>query len=273
MKYATKSSKSSKSKSRPYKRTYKKSSKSFVKKVQAIIHKDVETKQAYNALALTAFNSGIDAVGDVIQVVPNILNGNTDNTRIGDQLRGMSLRIKGHMISSVLPNPNTSSANCRIAVRMMVVQPRYLSNYNQASSSAAVWLPGLLKKGGTTTAFTGVISDLYAPINTDLIIKYYDKVVYVTIPFTQYALSGVIGSTNINNTVSIDLVNSTKFFNINLKMKNKLLKYDVNISNVQPTNYAPCFLLGYCHLDGSSPDVLNTQVSCAFDAIFGFEDA
>ena len=254
---------------RPRRRVSKKPAKptkSFVKKVQAIIHKDVETKQAFHTLALTAFNSGIDSTGDAIRILPNISNGTADSNRIGDQLRGMKLSLKGHMILSTSTNNNSS--NCRVAVRMMVVQPRNYSNIDNVQTNATTWMSTLLKKGATTINFTGTISDLYAPINSDAIIKYYDKIVYITIP---YILQVGIPA---NQQVSQDLVNSTKFFNLSLNMKNKLLKYDTTGSSAQqPMNYAPTFILGYCKLDGSTPDTLSTQVSCAFDAIFDYEDA
>lgn len=249
------------------KKTARKSSKSFVKKVQAIIHKDVETKQAFHTLDLTNFNSGINAVGDAIRILPNISNGTSDNARIGDQLRGMKLTVRGHMN---LSTANNGTSVARIAVRMMVVQPRNYSNIDNVQSNATTWMSTLLKKGATTTNFTGTISDLYAPINSDAIIKYYDRVTYVTMP-VLYKETGI---TNVNTLTAWDLVNSTKFFNISLKMKNKLLKYDTTGSSAtQPMNYAPTFIVGYVKLDGTTPDTVNTQVSCAFDAVFDYEDA
>lgn len=61
-----------------------KPSKTFVKKVQKIIHDDVETKQAYHIMAPTNFNSGIDNTGDVIRVLPNISQGTDVSNRIGN---------------------------------------------------------------------------------------------------------------------------------------------------------------------------------------------
>ena len=41
----------------------------------------------------------------------------------------------------------------------------------------------IVKKKGTQTAFTGVVSDLYAPINNDAITTYYDKLIYIQNPY------------------------------------------------------------------------------------------
>ena len=237
-----------------------KPSKSLVKVVQKIIHKDAETKQAYTSLATTAFNSGITSTGDIIQVLPNIAQGSADNQRIGDQLRGQSLIIKG----AIVGNPSTGSygtfANSRLGVRVFVVQPRNLSDLTSVQASAS-WLNQLLKKGGTTVAFTGVISDLWATLNTDDIIKYYDKVHYITMPYQSTALGSAVMS------------GSTKILNIPIRMRNKLLKYDNGISSgITPTNFAPVMLIGYAHMDASSPDSLTTAINCQFDYIFNYED-
>lgn len=256
-------------KRRVYKTSKKtaKPSKTLVKQIKSVIHQQSENKEAYRALGLTPFNSGIDNTGDSVAVMPDISTGTQDNARIGDQIRAQKLTMRGHIISaSSIP---LSSANSRIAVRLMVVQPKYLSNRVTVLAQSTVWQSTLLKKGGSTTGFTGEISDLYAPINTDAITCYYDKVMYLPTPQVYV---GNPGGTQLVVT-AIDVAKSCKFFNITLKVKNKLVKYDATISTVQPVNYSPTFLLGYVHLDGSAADVVTTQVSAAFDAIFQYEDA
>lgn len=252
--------------------------KSFEKRVKAIISKQVETKHAFTTLGITAFNSGISVSADCIQIVPNLSNGTADNQRIGDQVRFQRLQIKGHMLNQ----PTSSSSGVsgtqpsnisRIAVRMMVVSPKTFPQFQGASINAATWLASLLKKGGTTTAFTGTISDLYAPINTDYITKYYDKVVYLPIPSVNYLTAPGGSGAPVDNTISYDVSTSCKFFNINLKLRNKLVKYDTDTNSSSPTNYGPIFLLGYVKLDGSTPDVVSAQVLCAYDAMLSYEDA
>jgi len=232
-------------------------SKSFVKKVQQIIHKDVETKQAFTNQSNVYYNSGINSTGDIVAVLPAISQGTGDNARIGDQLRGQSISFKGAL---QLISPTSVLSNCRVAVRMMVVQPKSLSDTGVVIANPS-WLTYLLKKGGTTTAFTGILSDLWAPINVDAITKYYDKVVYLNSAYNPVNGQSTLG-------------NSIKFFKHTFKLRNKLLRYDSSVSsNIYPTNYAPVVLIGYVHMDGSSPDVLTTAVSMSFDSIFNYEDA
>jgi len=255
---------------RPAKRANRKPgkpSKALTKAVQSIIHKQAETKEAYHAIDNVAFNSGINSTGDMQRVLPNIGSGTAENQRIGEQCRLQSLRIKGHLY---LSTANNSVSNARIGVRMFVVQPKNLSGYPDVSVTTT-WLAGLLKKGGTNTGFTGIISDLYAPVNTDYVTCLYDKVTYVTMPFIFNQTLGV--PTQAYTSTAWDMVNSVKFFNINLKVKNKLLKYDKDYSTVQPTSYSPILVVGYVHLDSSSPDVLTTQVYVSYDSIVTYEDS
>lgn len=230
--------------------------------VQKVIHKDVETKSAYHAVTGVSYNSGINVIGDATRVLPQVTQGTGDSNRIGDQLRGQSLTVKG----AIVYNPSTGQygtyANARLGVRMMIVQPRQYSNIDDVQSNAAAWLSLLLKKGGSAVGFTGNLSDLWAPINSDYIIKYYDRVHYLDAPYQATA----VGSTLMGR--------STKFFTINMKTRNKLLKYDQNVSSgASPVNYAPVLLIGYAHMDGSSPDTLTTAIQLSYDSMFNYEDA
>lgn len=235
-----------------------KPSKAFAKKVRAVIHKQAETKEAYGNINNVSFNSGINSAGDCQWILPAISQGTSDNARIGDQIRGQSLTIKGAITSSL---SFTSGSASRIAVRMMVVTPKSYPEYTIAQANAGTWMNTLLKKGGTTSAFVGNLQDLWAPINRDAITVYYDKVFYLNSPYVSTSVGG------------LSVANSVKFFTKTFKLRNKLIKYDSSIgSGVTPTSYAPILLLGYAHLDASSPDTLTTQVALNLDSIFKYED-
>lgn len=242
----------------------------FKKQVKSIIQSMVETKQAYHTTGDTyvKFNSGIDSNGDILQIVPSISQGTADNARVGDQLRAQSLNIKG-IIRIDYNNAVSQTALPAVAVRLMVLSFKNRLNYPDAATQSS-WLGSLLKKGGTTTGFTGVLRDLYSPINTDVFTCHYNKVMYLT----QDALVSPNGTANPGlSVVPIDFRKCVKFFNINVKCKNKLLKYDAYTSPIQPINWSPFMCLGYAYLDGSSPDVINTKTGLQYDTIFNYEDA
>lgn len=236
--------------------------KAFKKAVQAVVSANAETKQAFHAVQSENFNSIISQTGDAKRIIPSIAQGTGDYQRIGDQLRAQTLTVKG----AIVYNPSTGQygtyANSRIACRLMIVSPRLYPNIDDAQTNAAVWMNYLLKRGGTTSAFTGALSDLWAPINSDGIIKYYDKVFYLDAPYQVTAVG-----TNL-------MGKSTRFFSHSIKLRNKVIKYDSSVSGgIQPSNYGPVMILGYTHMDGSSADSLTTAVQLSYDTIFNYEDA
>ena len=240
----------------PYRR--KQPSKAFAKAVNAVVRKDIETKQAFRQVTPVAYNSGIDASADIQFILPNVGQGSAENERIGDRLQGRTLKIKG-ILSQYLTG---SSANARIATRIFIVQPKLFTNQPSITANAADWLPHLLRKGGTTSPFAGNIQDLHAPVNTDMITCYYDKVFYTTVPY----MNTFVGQQ--------EVYHATKFFSKTFKLRNKNLKYQSAYnSNLQPVNWSPVILVGYVHLDGSGPDTVSTTMSMSFDSIFTYEDA
>lgn len=237
-----------------------KPTKSFAKKVMSVLNKNVEDKQAFTT-AFNSFNSGMTtAPGDILQLIPNITNGTLDNQRVGDQIRGKVLSVKGWV--SMTLSYLTAASSARIGVRMLVVQPKTLGDLTNIQANTGTWLSQLLKKGGATTAFSGAVSDLQAPINTDAITKYYDKTFILTLPYVQTAVG------------EATTFNSVKLFKFTRRLRNKLIRYDAAVnSGLTPTSFNPVLLIGYVHLDGSAADTINTQIQMNYDSIFTYQDA
>jgi len=246
---------------RAYAKRSSKPSKSFAKKVQKIIHADVETKQAYHIMAPTNFNSGIDSAGDAIRVLPNVSQGTDVSNRIGNQLKAQTLTLTGAISWSPSIGSFGTFANSRLGVRIFVIQPRNYSEISEVLANTATWMPTLLQKGSTTTGFTGAINDLWAPLNTEAFIKYYDRVIYLTGTYQATAVG------------MSQLLGATKIFRASMKCRNKTIKYENAISTNNPMNYAPVFCIGYAHMDGSGPDTVSTAVTAQWDAVFNYEDA
>lgn len=246
---------------------------SFKKKVLKVIHEQAESKQAYfnSGDSLIAFNSGISTASDMQQLVPNVSQGTSDNARIGDQLRSQSLNVRGFI--RLYPKTQTGTLSnepklSNVACRVMILSMKIASNFDLAKNQANQ-LSSLLRKGGTTTAFTGVLSDLNAPINTEQFTVHHDSVHYLTQDYVFLPTT----ATYQNSAVAIDLKDSIKFFSINIKCKNKVFKYDnVASGGILPTNFAPFLVLGYSYLSGDSPDSLNTQVGLQYITTLNYED-
>lgn len=236
----------------------------FVKAVKAVIHSQAEDKIAWYNGSLTKYNSTINTTADMVSVLPAISNGNTSASRIGNSIRGKSLNVRGHMRLDYLNTANQSNMT-QVAVRLMVVSLKPAGQYTYDTTSTAP-LNSLLEKGGSVSAFTGTLDDLYSNINTEVWTKHYDKVYYLTQSYiNQPATAGL-------SAVATDPRNAIKFFNIRVPCK-KLLRYDPNISaGLFPTNFNPTILLGYSFLDNSTADTVNTRVGMQFCTTFKYED-
>lgn len=249
------------------KRTYKRKATKLAKPLK-VIQRAIENKQAFTSSNATFFNSGIDSAGDMIQIIPNIAKSVNENGRIGNQICAKSLKIKGFL--RFLPQSNTTVNTTHyghVGIRIMILTLKSAGNYTSALQQSSS-LNSLLQKGGTTVAFTGAISDLYAPINRELFTVHFNKVYYVT---QSYVFTG----DNITNPkVAIDVSKLVKFFNINIKCKNKILKYDSALSSdLLPSNLGMFLCAGYTYMNGDAPDSLTTNLQLSYDVIFDYEDA
>lgn len=243
---------------RVYRKRSVKPSKTLVKTVQSLIHKNVENKQNWLTYPLAGFNSAADTSADIINVLPFTQQGTAENQRVGDDIRARKLTIKGHMISSL----SGSVPYTRIAVRILCCQPKLTNSNTLVNSSAAQWLPNVLRIGGSNIGLDGTIQSIYAPVDTDVITCWYDKVFYINQPQFLTAVGAA------------DVVNSTKFFGFTLNLKNKLLKYNSNFSaGNYPINYSPSLLFSYVFLDGTAPVTLTTPMSMTLTACLEYEDA
>lgn len=248
------------------KRAYKKSS--LVQTVQAVVkaelHKNIENKHAYHSSsesALISFNSGITALVDLQRVVPLIGRGVDPNQRIGDRITLQKLNIHGYIKFDQIFTTGINYQSA-VMVRLIVASFKTANNWDTIQNDfAAVKLAGLLKKGGSTVGYTGLISDCKAPINRDIFTVHSDKKYYIH----QDRMTSAIGSST-NNTV--------KFFNIPLKVKNKLLKYSDDTSGAtSPTNFSPVLMIGYSYLDGTIPDLVAAECGLFYQVDMEFEDA
>lgn len=247
----------------------KRNRKGLVRQVKQIVHSLTENKQAYTTSGntLIKFNSGIDSTADIMPILPAIGQSVLDNGRIGDQIRAQMLNVKGY-VKLDINEVSDSSKLPNVAVRMMIVSIKNKPSYADVTASGAIFAT-LLKKGGTTTGFTGLLSDLHAKINTDVFTIHHDKKFYLRQDFIN-----AIGPSVPSQYVSQDISNTIKFFNLNVRCKNRLLRFDEDVSSGNwPVNFCPFLIMGYTYLDGSAPDVVDTKVGLSYDSYFSYEDA
>lgn len=250
-----------------WKKAYNK--KAFTKNVKKIVQAMTETKKAFHASgdSLVKFNSGINSAGDMMQLFPNIAQGPDEGQRIGNLIRTHSLRVKGYLKLDINEDNNVTKLPS-VAVRMMIVSMKTRPCYFDATGTPGT-LATLLEKGQATVGFTGLLTDLYAPINTDVFTVHHDETIYLNQSFINS-----VGASVPSQYLAQDVSQTVKFFDIPVKCKNKLIRYDVDVGGgLFPTNFGPFLLVGYSYLDGSSPDVVDTKLGLQYDTILTYEDA
>jgi len=225
------------------------------KVVKAAIHREVENKTSSLVFPLTAFNSAADLFGDCIFVLPLILQGTQESGRIGSSITARSLSIKGH-INSIPANADATRA--RVMVRMMIVQPKAFRNLQTAQANFTSWLGRVLRNGNTEMGLNGSIESLYLPANHEVVTVLADRKITLMPDY-------FIGSSLATRLI-------TKFFTINLKVKQKKLVYSEGTPSY-PMGYAPILLFSYCYLDGSAPSDLSTALQMSFVSTLSYEDA
>lgn len=248
----------SKSNKKVYKKTAKPKAKgNFKKKVLKVLHEQAEDKIGFASQTATNYNGTIDSTTEFYDILPSIAQGSDTNARIGDQLRGKSLVVKGHICLSLSTD---TDSNSRIGVRLMMISnkmgPSYYSNENNTA------LDRLLSNHGSAQKFNGDVLSLYLPINREIWTVHYDKIHYLSIAQLYHS-----SATDVE--VTRDTRYTTKFFTVKIPCR-KLLRY--GDGQAWPSNFRPRFCLGYAHLDGSSADTVETQVSATWISSFKFED-
>jgi len=236
----------------------KKRNNNLVKTIQSIIHKDAETKQSFTSIANTGYSGQINSATNVTFCLPNVGVGTSESERIGDHIRAQSLKVEGWITQSLSATYINAS---RIVCRVFIVQPKLYTNRDEIISNAPAWTAALLKRGSVETPFTGAIQDLTAPVNTDMITCYFDKLYSVSVP----ALVTASGA--------VDTAYSTKYFSKTFNLKNKLLKYNSSYAGgISPTNWSPVILMGYCFVNGSVATPETASVSMSFTSLLKYED-
>ena len=224
----------------------------LIRKVaNATIHKAAEDKMATVNFPLTLFNSAANQVADQIRVFPQVFQGLNEADRVGQSITMKSLRIAGHFITNSILNDMPRS---RMMVRMCVVQPKNFPNYTAANATTS-WMNNILRNGNATQALDGSIESMYYPYNKLAVNVLASKKFILRSDYVATAVGGYQFACH--------------FFNINLKIKNKRIKYDDTSST--PVGFAPIMLISYAYLDGSSPSVF-TSISAAFCSNIRFED-
>ena len=265
--------KSVKKGSKPYRKPRSaKPDRNFVKKVKAIIAKDVETKEASIEVNNKLYNGIVNNVIDITSVMPNISQGTDDGERIGKEIRAQKISFKGHFYINATPNsnggvnvPTAIPANCRLLVRAFVFSVKRFGSFADASATTA-WMTSFLKNGSGTQALDGTVKSMYLPVNTDVITVHKEFLEEVNIPAIIGQTATAIGFSN----VAVSFEKTLKFMMADFYIKKRVVYDDISF---QPQNFAPLFCLSYAHIDDSTADLIETRINASYVSTLSYEDA
>lgn len=237
------------------------------KEVRAMVSQPKEDKMNSASTGLIQHNSAI-SVGDLLHVLPRISQGVAEGQRVGNEIMAKRLTIEGLLNC----NFNGAQTRSRIGVRLFVFSVKGYADASAAITNASLWIDGMLREGTNVRPFDGTPKSYFLPVNTDLITLHEERHIQLTQPFIWNTGLGPDATT-----IPITQSNSVKYFKMNIKCKNKKLKY----SSITPgggvdtvaNNYGPLFAMGYCKLDGSAVDVFDTGVTCETLSVLRYEDA
>lgn len=252
-------------------RKYAKPSKSFAKKVNSVIHKNVETKEVSYNLAVTDFNGPVNNVADVCRIIPNLPQGTSNGQRIADQVRAQRIDFRGHMMINTVFNttginiPTAIPTNARLMIRAAIISVKKFNCFDDVSATTA-WMAGVLKNGSVTQGLDGTLQSMYLPWNTDVITVHKEFKKFVTIPVIYEKTATAAGFAM----TAVGFENSIKFISKRLPCK-KVLKYDS--SSFSPQNFSPIFICSYAHLDGTSADLITARITTSYVSTLFYEDA
>jgi len=230
---------------------------------------EMETKFICEKQNAIAFNSQISTgTSEMYSLIPQLAAPATgvaagDWQRMNNDVTPMSCRTDW---TFSLNAESTRSVNIlAVLYCLQSKSTRYFPDLIYEVGSAG---PTILRSGTSAQVqqFNGYPSDIALPINTEEFTLLHKKV---------FHLQKNVGSANSDTTSGSTPNSAPSVFRHSYSVKcPKQYKYSPSgLSEVYPQGHAPFWVLGYCHVDGSAPDVLNTDLVASWNTSMTFKDA
>lgn len=220
------------------------------KKITKVVRRMAETKQFQHEINRQFFDYQIDTT-DVISLMPQLTQGTTQSTRIGNKVSPVSVRLKLSLTVSYFGG-NASPTYVDVYIFKMKSKDFYSGKPTNADMSS------FLQDGSAATPYVGAELDGLRPVNSDMFTIVSHKRITLFNPNTATATYAFVGSINPNKALTYNL---TKFYK-------KALIYDDNTSDT--TNDNLYLAVGGSQTDGSIPAVNYGTVAGLLD--FRYKD-
>lgn len=209
------------------------------------------------------FNSTINQISDFYRAFPETAQGNQSHQRMGQRITPTKIQLDVNCAFS-----KTDALSRDIEVHLFVLHNKTQRSVLQASGVTGWndingWMlynqQELLDNGtGANTTFAGTYTDTTKKLNNDG---------WTLIKHKKYHLYKGAGTTNNNQVAN----NERRHFSARINLPCKQFIYDEQTDGL-PTNYAPCFAIGYRYLDGTDPDTANGVIFVQSSTQMWFKD-
>lgn len=201
-------------------------------------------------------------------VLPNTNQGPQANERIGTQIKASSLIIKGCVTIPADDNPPLVTGDrADIQLRLMVLSSKSYKSQdgiNDNWSTGTIEYSKIFKVNSIAEPPDGSLADMWKEVNTECFTTHYDKVFRM-----QRGVGYFPDVTSTSGAAHMPAIN--KSFFINVKCKNKVLKYE-DSGNNEATNFCPFMIATWAYSDGSAPSSAAVPFYQSY-SIFKFHDA
>lgn len=226
----------------------------LAKKINNFISARTETKVAVYQSNVTAFNQQVNSSGDCLRLMPSISQGTGQGQRVGNSIRLKSLHIRGVLTFTL---GQTTAANCRIGVRMMIFRCKRFSDWQQTQTDFGSSYARLLE--GSVNGLNGDLANWNTPANRDYFSVVKDK---------RFVMTLSQGSS------TAEVFNCVRHYKFKIPYSQRKLVYDENYDVDDSVNYPYVMVLGYTKLDGSVPDLATTTyLTNQYTTTAKYEDA
>lgn len=190
-----------------------------------------------------------DPANRINNAIPDLPVGSARGDRAGAQVKLTRLNIKGKIDVPADDNPLIGNDDrAQIYVRLMVLSCK---KFRQIQEVRANWNAGQIlndqffKTSDAGQSPQGQYIDMLRPINSDAFTTHFDRVYKMDRNYGYFPDPTSTSGAASQRPVSKD-------FNINLKVKNKHLKYE-DATQIQPDNWQPFVCYLFCYGNGAAP--------------------
>jgi len=231
---------------------------------------ELETKYVSAVQNEITFNSGINSgFSEMYSLIPacqppaSPIQMAGDWQRANNDVTPISVRTNWTFtLSSGDPNRSVN-----IIGVLYCLQHKSIRHFNDLGTAFPASGPSFLKSGnsGQVQLFNGFPSDLSQPVNIENFTLLHKR---------TFHLQKNVGNANGDTTSGNSPNQSPNVFQHSYTVKApKQYRYSPGSGEIYPQGHAPFWVAGYCHVDGSAPDVLNRDLTVSWNTSMVFKDA